>query len=72
VIEVKETSKATLRSGFGRNEAYHLDTSDIQFEKKLLHVRKGKNYKERLLPIAQHLAQVCSLSFAAQRTCALL
>ena len=33
-----------------RNEAYHLDLSDINFDRQVLHVRKGKNYKERFVP----------------------
>jgi integrase/recombinase XerD len=45
--------------GLRRNEAVHLDISDIIFEKNLLHVRKAKGYKERFTPITatslQHL-----------------
>jgi len=37
--------------GLRRSEAYHLDISDIIFEKQLLHVRKAKGYKERLVPL---------------------
>jgi integrase/recombinase XerD len=37
--------------GLRRNEAYHLNTSDILFDRELIHVRKGKNYKERFVPI---------------------
>ncbi len=37
--------------GLRRNEAYHLDTSDIIFERQVLHVRKAKGYKERFVPI---------------------
>ncbi len=36
--------------GLRRNEGYHLDLSDIYWERQLLHVRKGKNYKERFVP----------------------
>lgn len=36
--------------GLRRNEGYHLDLSDINFDKQILHVRKGKNYKERFVP----------------------
>ncbi len=36
--------------GLRRNEGYHLDLSDINFDTKILHVRKGKNYKERFIP----------------------
>lgn len=36
--------------GLRRNEGYHLDLSDINFDRRILHVRKGKNYKERFVP----------------------
>lgn len=36
--------------GLRRNEGYHLDLSDINFDTRILHVRKGKNNKERLIP----------------------
>lgn len=36
--------------GLRRNEGYHLNLSDINFDRKILRVRKGKNYKERLVP----------------------
>lgn len=45
--------------GLRRNEAYHLNTSDIIFERSVLHVRKAKGYKERFVPVTkqglQHL-----------------
>ena len=37
--------------GLRRNEAMHIDCSDILFEKGRIYVRKGKNYKERFVPI---------------------
>lgn len=43
--------------GMRRNEVYHLDISDIIFEKSILHVRKGKNYKERIVPITKQSLQ---------------
>jgi integrase/recombinase XerD len=39
--------------GLRRNEVYHLDINDIVFEKNILHVRKGKGYKERKVPITK-------------------
>lgn len=39
--------------GLRRNEGVQLDVSDINFDKAILHVRKGKNYKERLVPISK-------------------
>ena len=38
--------------GLRRNEGIHLDVSDVLFEKSLLYVRKGKNYKERYVPMS--------------------
>lgn len=36
--------------GLRRNEGYHLNLSDINFDRRILRVRKGKNYKERWVP----------------------
>ena len=37
--------------GLRRNEVVHLNVSDVDFERKSLKVRKGKNYKQRLVPL---------------------
>ncbi len=39
--------------GLRSREGVQLDVSDIHFEKGLLKVRKGKNYKQRLVPISK-------------------
>ncbi len=39
--------------GLRRNEGVGLDVGDINFDRSLLHVRKGKNYKERFVPISK-------------------
>src|SRR5579859_1361090 len=39
--------------GLRRNEGVNLNLSDIDFGKSLVHVRKGKNYKERFVPIGK-------------------
>jgi len=39
--------------GLRRNEGVHLDVGDINFDRSMLHVRKGKNYKERFVPISK-------------------
>lgn len=39
--------------GLRRNEAVHLELNDILWDKELLIVRKGKNYKERFVPISK-------------------
>lgn len=44
--------------GLRRNEAVHLDTSDIFFDKERIFVRKGKNYKERFVPINRRNAEI--------------
>jgi integrase/recombinase XerD len=45
--------------GLRRNETAHLEVGDINFDTRVLHVRKGKMYKERFVPIgkagAKHL-----------------
>lgn len=39
--------------GLRRNEGLHLDLNDILWDKQLLYVKKGKNYKERFTPISR-------------------
>ncbi len=39
--------------GLRRNEGLNLDVNDILFSKNLVYVRKGKNYKERYVPMAE-------------------
>lgn len=43
--------------GLRRNEGVHVHTDDINFDSRLLHVRKGKNYKERFVPFNKTNAQ---------------
>ena len=43
--------------GLRRNEGVNLDTSDILQNNNLLYVRKGKNYKERYVPITEEIKQ---------------
>lgn len=43
--------------GLRKNEGYHLDLSDINFDRQILHVRKGKAYKERFVPFNKSLAK---------------
>lgn len=43
--------------GLRRNEAYYLDVSDINFDKKILHVTRGKGYKERFIPLTVAILQ---------------
>jgi integrase/recombinase XerD len=44
--------------GLRRNEAVHLDLSDVFFDKERVFVRKGKNYKERFVPINRKNAEI--------------
>lgn len=43
--------------GLRRNEGYHLNIGDINLDSRILHVRKGKGYKERLVPVSKIAAQ---------------
>lgn len=54
-IQARDRAMLAIFYGCGlrRNEAVSLDVSDINFDQSLLHVRKGKNYKERLVPISK-------------------
>ena len=55
LLAIQSRDRAMLAIFYGcglrRNEGVHLDLSDINFDRAILHVRKGKNYKERLVPI---------------------
>jgi integrase/recombinase XerD len=54
-LQARDRAMLTIFYGCGlrRNEGVHLDITDISFEKNVLHVRKGKNYKERIVPVTQ-------------------
>ena len=39
--------------GARRNEAVHINIGDINFERATLHIKKGKRYKERLVPLSK-------------------
>lgn len=39
--------------GLRRNEGYHLNITDIHLESAVVHVRKGKGYKERFVPVSK-------------------
>jgi integrase/recombinase XerD len=39
--------------GLRRNEGLNLDVNDLLFNKNLLYVRKGKNYKQRYVPMTE-------------------
>ena len=53
VLSLRDKAMLSVLYGCGlrRNEAVHLDISDIQADKGYIYVRKGKNYKERIVPI---------------------
>lgn len=54
---IKARDKAMLAVFYGcglrRSEGVGLDVGDINFDRSVLHVRKGKNYKERFVPISK-------------------
>ena len=43
--------------GLRRNEGYHLNVNDINFDRRIVHVRKGKAYKERFVPFSKQSSQ---------------
>ncbi len=44
--------------GLRRNEGVHLTLNDINFDTRLLHVKRGKNYKERFVPFSKSNAKI--------------
>ena len=59
-ISWRDKAMLTIFYGCGlrRNEGYHLDLSDINFDRQVLHVRKGKGYKERFVPFNKSNAKI--------------
>lgn len=55
--------------GLRRNECYHLDLSDINFDRQLIHVRKGKNYKQRFVPFTKNSSQILQTYIYDYRHC---
>lgn len=53
-IALRDKAMLALYYGCGlrRNEGVHVELSDILWDKRILHVSKGKNYKERFVPIS--------------------
>lgn len=49
---------ALYSCGLRANEAVHLDRKDILFDRELVYVRAGKNYKERYVPINHYNLQI--------------
>jgi integrase/recombinase XerD len=45
-------------AGLRRNEVINLEIKDILFDKERIHVRKGKNYKERFVPVNHYNLQL--------------
>ncbi|OEJ99372.1 hypothetical protein A8C32_09430 [Flavivirga aquatica] len=60
--KIRHRDKAILVCGYScglrRNELVHLNISDILFDKQRLFVRKGKNYKERFVPLNNHSLKI--------------
>jgi integrase/recombinase XerD len=44
--------------GLRRREGKNLRIDDVNFDRRILHVRKGKNYKERLVPFSQSSSRI--------------
>jgi integrase/recombinase XerD len=53
IIQSRDRAMLTVfySCGLRRNEGVHVCIDDINFDKKILHVKKGKNYKERFVPL---------------------
>ena len=53
IIQSRDKAMLTIfySCGLRRNEGVHVSIDDINFDTRILHVKKGKNYKERLVPL---------------------
>jgi site-specific recombinase XerD len=47
--------------GLRLNEGVHLELKDVMIDRQVLHVRKGKRYKERLVPMNPKTMQMITL-----------
>lgn len=58
-LNARDRAMLTVYYGCGlrRNEGVHLDISDLNFDRRTLHVRRGKNYKERLVPFGKEASR---------------
>jgi len=54
-LDARDRAMLTVYYGCGlrRNEGAHLRIDDINFDSSILHVKKGKNYRQRLVPISK-------------------
>ena len=54
-VNARDRAMLTVFYGCGlrRNEGVNLTVDDINFDRRIIHVRKGKNYKERLVPFSK-------------------
>jgi integrase/recombinase XerD len=46
--------------GLRRTEAVSLDIEDVNLDKQILHVKKGKGYKQRLIPLNEEAVEIFS------------
>lgn len=58
-LNARDRAMLTIYYGCGlrRNEGIHVDISDLNFDRRILHVRRGKNYKERLVPFGKEASR---------------
>jgi len=59
-IQSRDRAILTVFYGCGlrRNEGAHLSIDDVNLDRRMLHVRKGKNYKERFVPFSKTNAKI--------------
>lgn len=55
VLNMRDRAMLAIFYGCGlrRNEGYHLNITDINLDRAVIHVTKGKGYKERFVPISR-------------------
>lgn len=60
ILQVRDRAILTVFYGCGlrRNEGTHLELNDVNLDRRILHVRKGKNYKERFVPFSKQNAKI--------------
>lgn len=55
--------------GLRRTEALNLKLNDINFEQKIIHVKQGKNYKDRIIPMSRKIYENLQTFIYQYRRC---
>ncbi len=69
ILGIRDAAMLALYYGCGLrlNEGKHIQLQDIDYDKKTVHIKKGKHYKERIVPIAEKSFEAIKLYIETAR-----